>query len=117
MLHGAAAVWAWVVGGLVSLATAITAGGIVWSKWGRPLWNRGAALADLIERELNHNGGESIKDDVAEASTQAQLQTNILIDLAQRVEKLEDDKDHKAAHRRVTDRLRSIERTIKENLT
>lgn len=122
MLRGAAA-W---VGGAAAFVLAF---GVLWNRivvpaWrgGRSMWRKLDTLHDLAVRELNHNGGDSLKDHAVEGATQGQLATQSVINLAQRVERLEGEllvgrDSHQKAHRRLNDRLRSIERHIKERLT
>lgn len=57
---------------LVLIAALVTAVGVIWQKGIRPLWQAGRRIhADiqrvhaLLDRELTHNGGSSLKDQVA----------------------------------------------------
>ena len=76
---------------LITAAIALaTAAGYAWRKWGRPTvaWFR--ALGDAVERELMPNGGESIKDRVAEIHVRLKDGDAVFDDHERRIKALED---------------------------
>lgn len=86
MLRGAAA-W---VGGAAAFVLAF---GVLWNRavvpafrGARSMWRKLDTLHDLAVRELNHNGGSSIKDAVHDMAGPALAAGNGMLDLHQKVE-------------------------------
>lgn len=55
---------------VIAIAAALTALGVIYRTVVRPTWRRTHAMWDLIERELQPNGGGSLKDQAAFVAAQ-----------------------------------------------